>query len=559
LERRLIGLMRRRRSPLVIAAVLLAGGVFVYRFNALGGSFGGFDNDHFLQLALAKQVQAGAQPLRDFSDAVQGARPSLTYELSAAAQRWLGDAFLSEALLTVSGVTLGAVVTFAAGARLAPWPWALAITVLSVLLSPKLYAYPKVLVLAVASLLIVWYAERPGRSRAASLGVWTAIAFLFRHDYAVYCGAGAVAVMAAAHRSDPRTALERIGGCGLLAFVLLIPSLWWVHSYAGLGEYARNALEISAREAERTGLHEWPAFTFTGVDSVAAFFGQNDNTRAWLYYTLIALPWIGVAAAGGRWLRRIPDPRGWTAAVAGLSVLAGISAKFFLRGNLPARFSEVAPVAAVLALALLGSWTARGTSRALPWLARGAMGALLVAITAASIVVLLRVPAELRSTYLNAPGRAVEQTMRVLRELRTLPGAMRETGPADRMQAADYVHRCTKPGDRVLVFLYAPEIEVFAERLFAGGRAVFVSGYYAREKYSRDALGWLERESVPIIIAEPEETSAVYRGFPLLAEYIRANYHDVGSVMSGTPLRVLARRDRVPTGTGVNGLPCFAA
>ena len=78
--------------------------VVCYRFNTLGGALGGFDNDHFLQLALAKQVEAGEQPLRDFLDAVQGARPALTYELSALAQRVLGDNLRSEAMLTVAGV-----------------------------------------------------------------------------------------------------------------------------------------------------------------------------------------------------------------------------------------------------------------------------------------------------------------------------------------------------------------------------------------------------------------------------------------------------------------------
>jgi len=91
------------RAAIPVTAILLFIAVFFYRFNALGGSFGGFDNDHFLQLALAKQVEAGAQPLRDFSDAVSGGWPSLTYEFSALAQRWMGDSFQSEAALTVTG------------------------------------------------------------------------------------------------------------------------------------------------------------------------------------------------------------------------------------------------------------------------------------------------------------------------------------------------------------------------------------------------------------------------------------------------------------------------
>ena len=64
-----------RRIAVIVVAVLLFGWVFLFRFNTLGGAFAGFDNDHFLYFALAKQVQAGEQPLRDFQDGVHGARP----------------------------------------------------------------------------------------------------------------------------------------------------------------------------------------------------------------------------------------------------------------------------------------------------------------------------------------------------------------------------------------------------------------------------------------------------------------------------------------------------
>ena len=104
-ERPRISERLRRRVIITVVAILLFGWVFLYRFNTLGGAFGGFDNDHFLHFVYAKQVQAGEQPLRDFLDAgLQGARPSLTYELSAAAQTYLGNNLRSEAWLTVGGV-----------------------------------------------------------------------------------------------------------------------------------------------------------------------------------------------------------------------------------------------------------------------------------------------------------------------------------------------------------------------------------------------------------------------------------------------------------------------
>src|SRR5215213_9891174 len=156
---------------------------WLYRFNAMGGTYGGFDNDQFLSLAYAKQVQAGEQPLRDFLDAgLQGARPSLTYEFSAFAQRVLGDNLRSEALLTTGAMALAGAVMFATAARVASLPWAVGWTLLAVLLAPKLYGYPKVVVIAVTGWLLVTADERPLWRQVAWSALWTALAFLFRHD-----------------------------------------------------------------------------------------------------------------------------------------------------------------------------------------------------------------------------------------------------------------------------------------------------------------------------------------------------------------------------------------
>ena len=52
----------------VVAALLIAALAFLYRFNALGGALGGFDNDEFATLTRVDLVLAGQQPLRDFAD-----------------------------------------------------------------------------------------------------------------------------------------------------------------------------------------------------------------------------------------------------------------------------------------------------------------------------------------------------------------------------------------------------------------------------------------------------------------------------------------------------------
>ena len=252
-------------------------------------------------MMLAKQVQAGEQPLRDFVDGVHGARPSLTYEFSAGAQRLFGNNLRSEAWLTVGGVALGATVTFLAGSLIAPWPWALSTALLSALLSPKLYGYPKVLVTAVATLLILSYARRPTWALVAAMSVWTAAAFLFRHDYSVYCAVGFGAVIVLAGDIPWRSRLARGIVYGVVAALLLAPSLWWIQRYRGISEYVRNTLEMSRNEYERTQIG-WPVFTFDGGLSPFAVFRTDENAEAWIYYLFLIVPILVVAIA--MWRRR---------------------------------------------------------------------------------------------------------------------------------------------------------------------------------------------------------------------------------------------------------------
>jgi len=104
---------RNVADAVLVVAVFVT--TFFYRFNTLGGAFGGFTNDQFGYLARARQIQGGEIPFRDFND------PGwfLTDSLSAATQ-WLGGYNLrSEALLTVGMLSLGAAITFALARRAA--------------------------------------------------------------------------------------------------------------------------------------------------------------------------------------------------------------------------------------------------------------------------------------------------------------------------------------------------------------------------------------------------------------------------------------------------------
>ena len=541
----------RAASHALVVPIVIFMLAFTYRFNTLGGALGGFDNDHFLYFVLAKQVQAGEQPLRDFQDAMHGARPSLTYELSAAAQRYLGDNLRSEAVLTAGGVALGAAGAFIAGRAIAPWPWALTTALLSVLLSPKLYGYPKVLVIAVASLLIVRGARPLTWGRVAAMSLWTAVAFLFRHDYAVYCAVGFVAMIAIAGGPRWRNRIERGVAYVVVTALLLMPSLWWIQRYSGLTEYVRNAREMSLNEYERTQIG-WPAFNL-GDRSPFALFESDENAEAWIYYLFLGVPVLVIGIAAWKFRSQSePDPR--LGSLVALSAMTAVLAHFLLRGNVSARFGDMGPAVAVLGAYLLFMATTRGR----PSPRKILVASLAIAVLAVTVVCTWRVAGvgrELRLARLLEPQHVFARLRQVSTELAGMPRSLRESQAADRMQAADYLDRCTRPTDRVIAVGYYPEVLAFAERRFAGGRVTFVVGNYADERYLRETIAKLRSQSVPIILGGREVD---YSEFGLLGDYIRAHYNDVGAVtINGDSLRVWVRRGLPATMSGPGGLPCF--
>jgi hypothetical protein len=538
--------------PLVlsIVAILLFGWVFLYRFNTLGGAYGGFDNDHFLYLAVAKQVEAGEQPLRDFQDAMHGGWPSLTYEFSAAAQRYLGDSLRSEALLTVTGVALGAAIGFVAGTAVAPWPWALVTSMLAAFLAPKLYGYPKVLVTAVAAWLIVGTRGLPTWRRTIVMAIWTAAAFLFRHDYAVYCAAGFGTILLLSGSVIWRDRLARIGGYVVVTAILLAPALWWIHQYRGIGEYVRNALEMSRAEYLRTRIG-WPALSYDNVQSAIGLLSTENNAAVWIYYLFLAVPVLAVVIAARQLVRN--GQRDRMIAIVALSVMTVALWYSFLRGNLGARFGEMGPPVAVL-----GAWLLSMTLAPASWprlLVKGVSALAVMYLTVACIWRVGSVTGELRSSRLLEPQDVIARMKQNSVDLAAMPRSLRESEAAGRMQASDYLHRCTKPTDRVIAFGYYADVPVFSERLFAGGRASFVVAYYRDPLYTREIIGRLQSQSVPIVLAGPDLDHEEYRP---VADYIRAHYDNHGQVTSSQgPLRVWTRRGLTATPSGPNGLPCF--
>jgi len=91
----------------VVLALAIAMLAFLIRFNALGGSLGGFDNDEFFILTRADAILDGEQPLRDFSDGeLRAAWPSLSYQVPAWTEQMWGRNLLVYAWLVCGALAV---------------------------------------------------------------------------------------------------------------------------------------------------------------------------------------------------------------------------------------------------------------------------------------------------------------------------------------------------------------------------------------------------------------------------------------------------------------------
>jgi hypothetical protein len=255
--------MARRHLVLCLSALL---GVvcFLYRYLA----FRGFTNDHYLHLARAQQMLLGEMPIRDFLD------PGLPlmYALSAVPQALFARMLLPEAILVFGCLGLAAALTFRIVARLTgSLGIAAVLTLLQILVFPRSYSYPKLLLYPIAVLAIDGYARAPGTGRVAVLALVTALSFLMRYDHGLLVAVGSAAALVAVHRSEGRVrVLRSLGAYSLAMGALLAPYLVYIQSVEGLVPYFSDAVAFSRGEGQRNPLSR-PTFA---LDPDTAFLAS---------------------------------------------------------------------------------------------------------------------------------------------------------------------------------------------------------------------------------------------------------------------------------------------
>jgi hypothetical protein len=548
----------RWRSAVVIAVGgLVAFVTFVFRFNTLGGSLGGFDNDHFIYLIRTDVVLAGEQPLRDFVDAeLRGAWPALTYSVSAWAQQIGGRTLLPEAYLSVGALALATAVVFALALRFSRrWSVAVLAAAVTIVMSPKLYNYPKVLMLALGMWTLAEAIVSPSLLRLGALAAVTVAAALFRHDFALYIAAAAVAAFVARDAGEWKTAARTVGIYAALTLTLAVPSIVWVQVYEGIPSYIAGSLASVAVERARTQLY------LPSLDLAAPFSGESLLLVT--YYAFWAVPAVAGAAWIARFVRQSSSRLSVAerAAGAGLLAMAILANMSFLRANLAERFGDAA-----VPVVLLAAWTV-GTAAA--WTSPVARGW----VTLVPVLLLIQmfvaayafsdVRRELDTSGLSdSVGKISRRYAAVRDELRALPPASwQNTAPSGVLAAAAYVAQCTSPDDRILVTGPTHEVPVLARRRFAAGQAMFKLSLYTSERDQERALARLEQQSVPLVLADIREFEGGFLSdYPLIARHLAEHYREAGTIdVDEEPrLRVFVDARRTPSRLDARfGLPCF--
>jgi hypothetical protein len=359
----------------------------------------------------------------------------------------------------------------------------------------------------------------------------------------------------------------------------LAPYLVYVQVYGGLVPYFRTAAAWAERDRGRAEV-VWPGL-FDNPDGVSEAAQQGtglarvraiyyDNHIAWLYYTLLVLPPLCLAALlFGRQAFRPDWPNG-AAKMAVVIVLGAALDAFFLRHPLAARLADPSVPHAILiawlAAAVWGAWRRRDLLQPVwqrhPWFARAAL-------TAAAAPVFFVVLGLLshdthrrldKSALVDGLDRAVERAGAITAATRAAWPIDPQATHEGSMKLAAYIRACTAPTDRVLVTPYLPQVLGMADRAFAGGHADLRAGFFGTEDEQRQTVERLRQQTVPLVVFNEGEMAGFRESFPLIIEYLDANYVPAGTraLDERTSIALLVEKDLIATRTWPPlDWPCF--
>jgi len=364
---------------------------------------------------------------------------------------------------------------------------------------------------------LAWnYADRPSSPSVMALGAWTGVAFLFRHDYAVYVAFASAAMLFVCHWSERSELVRRTSVflVGLLAVVA--PWLIYVQVHQGVMEYLASALRFSIVEGNRT-VGRWPL----------------------VFYAMTAVPALAflIGVRGTRTLT--------SAHVAFCCLLVLLSDLALLRDSAGSRLPDVYATTGVAVAVILGRLLS-------PRILRLANIVVVIVVAVAAIPLVARAASRHEVPDVVQRWRLVASRLREARE---------EIMPVPEYAAiVRYISRCTTPEDRILVGGFAPELAVLSHRAYAGGLPYWLGGYYEDEADVTRARRWLAGEQLGLaLLLEGAESFA--QSWPSIAADLRARgFKPYALTLPGERIEVwlpeVAASYRVDAETN---LPCAAS
>ena len=522
-----------------LTALLLVAATASYRFLALTG----FPDDHYVSLAGAQQMLHGAWPSRGFVDL--GA--PLTYAISAAAQYVFGQGQLTEAVLMAVCFGVAAAVTLRAGVALTgSLTLALVAALVEIVIFPRTYSYPKMLIYSAAVVAIVWYSRRPTPAKAVALAAFTVVALLVRHDHGLYVGAAFLIAVALSPMPFDRHHGVVSGAIYCAAVVLLsTPYLIYLQPSGGVLAHLQRGAAFTALETARQRL------TLTGL----------PLHEAWLLLIVWAAPIAALAVVVVRSVRR--EPGAWTTVriVGPIIALALVADAGLIRDQLETRLPD-----AIVAPVLLMVWLIRQVwtgNVALVWpkTLRAATVAV-VGMTFYSASITGHTPEQLdRIGAYNGLDRLPSRFTERAHEMRR-PWVGRQAPSATAQQMRpffDYSERCVPNDARLLVAAFLPEIAVLSRRAFAGGQVVFMPGALATPADHTLVMTRLASERVPLAVVRRPTYDELAIEFPELDAYIRTRFSPIAEWSLGGDDRIVLLADQRGSvrQDAATGWPCY--
>jgi hypothetical protein len=470
------------------------------------------------------------------------------YAVSAVARLVVGPPLLAEALLVSTAFGLAAGLTMYAAFLASRSLWiAVPLTIAQIAVWPRTYHYPKLLVLAAGVLAISGYLRDPSARRTATVAISVVVAFLFRHDLGLYLWVAALMAAALTGRTvkGACSAMARLVGLVILG---VLPYLAYLEATIGIVTHVIGGLAYSRAEIERTGL-ELP--TFDPLE-----WPSPEHARAALYYVYYLLPALTIVLIGLGWRRGAPWARADGPLLVPVAVLAVMANVAFLRDPLAERLGDPVVPACILA-----AWLVRRACSSTGWIrVAGCTATVIIGGLGAAGVNAAGNPAEQidRAEFALSAGDVLEHARDQLMQLQ-MPFAedqFPEGVIAALVPFLEYVGRCTTPQQRVFVAGNAPEVYVYARRLFAGGQPALRSGYFDSTPDQRRLIARLREQEVPLalVLTDSEADQMV-----LVMAELRSTFRFVRAIPVDGDNVLVHVNPRVPvTGTdAATGLPCF--